>query len=221
MPLIVFEGIDGSGKSTQFRRLAAHMDQAGTPYTRLVFPQYDKPSSALLRMYLDGAFGADPDAVNPYAASTFYAVDRYASYNRVWGDAYKSGATILADRYTTSNMVHQGAKVPAADRLQFFRWLDEFEHDLMELPRPDLVLYMDIPIEIALENMRIRQIETNTQADIHEAGEAYLKRCCETARAATDFFGWHPVPCAANGVMRPEEEIHREILNILSSGYDR
>ena len=215
MGLIVFEGIDGSGKSTQFQMLCDHMEKTGKPYTRIVFPQYDKASSALLRMYLNGEFGEDPDAVGPYAASTFYAVDRYASYKRVWGGAHSAGATILADRYTTSNAVHQGAKLKGEKRLQFFRWLDEFEHGYMELPRPDLVLYMEIPLETALENMRRRQEETGTQADIHEAGETYLKACCEAAQEAADFYGWRPIRCVRDGKMRDPADIHREILDIL------
>ena len=215
MGLIVFEGIDGSGKSTQFQLLCDHMEKEGKPYTRIVFPQYHKASSALLTMYLNGEFGSDPNAVSAYAASTFYAVDRYASYNQVWGEAYRNGATILADRYVTSNAVHQGAKFEGKERDAFFRWLDNFEHDLMELPRPDLVLYMETPLENALENMKKRQTETGTSADIHEAGADYLTRCLESAQAAAAFFGWHTIQCAKGGKMRQAEDIHREILNIL------
>ena len=215
MSLIVIEGIDGSGKSTQFKMLCDYMDSAKKPYTRIVFPQYHKASSALLTMYLNGEFGDDPNAVSAYAASTFYAVDRYASYKQVWGEAYRAGATVLADRYTTSNAIHQGAKFSGKERENFFHWLDEFEHVLMELPRPDIVLYMDLPLEIAMENMKKRQAETGTSADIHEAGEEYLKRCRETAYAAAACYGWHTIPCARDGKMRSAEEIHQEILDIL------
>ena len=215
MSLIVFEGIDGSGKSTQFKLLCDYMTRTEKPYTRVVFPQYDKASSALLTMYLSGEFGKDPNAVSPYAASTFYAVDRYASFKQVWGEDYRAGATILADRYTTSNAVHQGAKFEGEAREKFFRWLDEFEHDLMELPRPDIVLYMDVPLEIAMANMKKRQTETGKSADIHETGEPYLKRCRETARAAAALYGWHIVHCAKDGKMRDEDDIHQEIVNIL------
>ena len=215
MSLIVFEGIDGSGKSTQFQLLCDHMDKLGRGYTRVRFPQYDEPSSALLRMYLEGAFGGDPDDVNAYAASTFYAVDRYASYKNVWGEAYQSGDLILADRYTTSNAVHQGSKLSGAERQAFFQWLDEFEYQKMELPRPDIVLYMDVPIEIAIGNMRKREAKTGTSPDIHETGAAYLKKCGETALEAAAFYGWHKVRCTEGGNMRSEVEIHREILDIL------
>ena len=138
--LIVFEGTDGSGKSTQFQTLCDRLDRMGRSYQRLVFPQYDQPSSALIRMYLGGEFGTHPQDVSPYAASAFYAVDRYASWRKVWGEDYQNGGLILADRYTTSNAVHQGAKCSPEERQAFFRWLDEFEHDKLGLPRADLVV---------------------------------------------------------------------------------
>jgi len=215
MPLIVLEGIDGSGKSTQLALLSEHMDRLGLAYIRLQFHQYDKPSSAPLRMYLNGDFGTDPGSVGPYAASTFFAVDRYASYKTDWGEAYGRGGTILADRYVSSNAVHQGSKLLGEERTAFFRWLDEFEHVLMELPRPDIVLYMDVPIELALENVRVRQVKTGAKVDIHEAGEAYLRTCAEAAREAAQFYGWHLVPCSSGGQMRSPVEIHREVLSIL------
>ena len=136
--LIVFEGTDGSGKSTQFQALCARVEQTGTPFRRLVFPQYQEPSSALIRMYLGGEFGSRPGDVNPYAASAFYAVDRYASLKKVWGEYYSQGGLILTDRYTTSNAVHQGAKCAPQERPAFLGWLDDFEHDKLGLPRADL-----------------------------------------------------------------------------------
>jgi len=215
MSLIVLEGIDGSGKSTQFQLLCDHLDNFGRFYTRVRFPQYDKPSSTLLRMYLDGDFGTDPNDVNAYAASTFYAVDRYASYKKGWSNAYLRGDRVLADRYTTSNAVHQGSKLSGEARQAFFQWLDDFEHQKMELPRPDIVLYMDVPIELAVQNMRMREVETGTTPDIHETGITYLKQCLDAAQEAADFFGWHKVRCAEDGQMRPVAEIHQEILQIL------
>jgi len=220
MALIVFEGIDGSGKSTQFRLLSERMARQGLEFTKIVFPQYDKPSSALLRMYLDGEFGSKPEDVGSHAASTFYAVDRYASYKTVWGDAYHRGVPVLADRYTTSNAVHQGSKLQGQERQEFFRWLDAFEHGYMELPRPNIVLYMDVPIETALTNLRARQVATNTKADIHEAGEAYLIQCAETAEQAAACYGWHRVQCMEGGTMRPQAEIHQEIFGILADMTD-
>ncbi len=210
--LIVFEGIDGSGKSTQFSLACKALEQRGQSFTRLVFPRYQEPSSALIRMYLGGEFGSDPEAVNPYAASTFYAVDRYASYIQDWKAAYQAGGLILTDRYTTSNAVHQASKLSGQARQDYFRWLRDFEYGLLGLPAPDLVLYMDVPVEVAASQRRAREQATGTQGDIHEADAEYLRKCAACAKEAAAFFGWQPVRCVKDGKMRSMEEIQQEIL---------
>ena len=214
--LIVFEGTDGSGKSTQFARLCARLEEEGKPFQRLIFPQYDKPSSALIRMYLGGEFGDHPGDVNPYAASAFYAVDRYASLKQVWGDYYGQGGLVLSDRYTTSNAVHQAAKLPGTERPAFFQWLSEFEYDRLGLPRPDVVIYLDMPTDKAVENLRHREDATHTKGDIHEVDTAYLALCHETASQAADHYGWRRVACVdETGSLRTVEDIHREIWDII------
>ncbi len=215
--LIVFEGTDGSGKSTQFELLAKRLEAEGEAFHRLRFPQYSEPSSALIRMYLGGAFGEDPEAVNAYAASTFYAVDRYASYQRVWKDYYQGGGLVVSDRYTTSNAVHQGSKVPEGERAEFFRWLYDLEYDRMGLPRPDLVVLLDMPVELSEQLMRKREQSTGTHADIHERDEAYLKKCHEVALHAAAYYGWRTVSCAKDGAIRSVEEIHEEVYAIVKS----
>lgn len=215
--LIVFEGTDGSGKSTQFRALCARVEQTGTPFRRLVFPQYHEPSSALIRMYLGGEFGSRPGDVNPYAASAFYAVDRYASLKKVWGEYYSQGGLILTDRYTTSNAVHQGAKCAPQERPAFLRWLDDFEHDKLGLPRADLVLYLDMPTRRSLELLRIREAATHTQGDIHEVDPDYLAACRDSALQAARLLGWQVIPCVTgDGCLRTVEEIHREVWSLVS-----
>ena len=210
--LIVFEGTDGSGKSTQFQALCARVEQTGTPFRRLVFPQYQEPSSALIRMYLGGEFGSRPGDVNPYAASAFYAVDRYASLKKVWGEYYSQGGLILTDRYTTSNAVHQGAKCAPQERPAFLGWLDDFEHDKLGLPRADLVVYLDMPTEKAVELLRSREASTNTKADIHELDTAYLAACRACALQAAEQLGWHVVHCLDDaGRLRSIVDIHSEI----------
>lgn len=210
--LIVLEGTDGSGKSTQFARLCQRMEQESQPFHRLVFPRYQEPSSMLLRMYLQGEFGSHPGDVNAYAASTFYAVDRYAAWKQDWGDIYRAGGVILADRYTTSNAVHQGGKLTGEEQRKFFAWLADFEYGKLELPEPDLVLWLDMPTEKAVENLRRRENETHTQGDIHEVDEGYLRQCRACAGAAAGYYGWRRVSCldAAGGV-RSVEDIHDEI----------
>ena len=210
--LIVLEGTDGSGKSTQFERLCKRVREEGNVYYQLVFPQYQEESSALLRMYLRGEFGDDPGDVNAYAASTFFAVDRYASWKKSWQGWYEAGGLVLADRYTTSNAVHQGSKVPVGERGEFFRWLFDFEYRRLGLPEPDLVIYLDMPTEKAVELLRQREAATQTQGDIHETDTDYLSACRDTALDAVQAYGWHLVSCVDDaGNLRSVDDIHEEI----------
>jgi dTMP kinase len=209
--LIVIEGTDGSGKSTQFRKLTERLEQEGQAFKTLVFPRYKEPSSALIRMYLGGDFGTHPSDVNAYAASSFYAVDRYASYKQDWGKWYEDGGLIVSDRYTTSNAVHQTSKEPPEKQGDFLKWLYEFEYDKLGLPCPDLIIYLDVPTSFTEKLMRHREQETNTQADIHEQDMQYLATCRRTGRAAAEFYGWTVINCVKDGQMRSIEDIHDEI----------
>ena len=209
--LIVIEGTDGSGKSTQFRLLTQRLTNEGKNFQKLVFPQYKEESSALIRMYLGGEFGTKPSDVNAYAASAFYAVDRYASYKKVWGQWYEQGGLVLSDRYTTSNAVHQTSKEPEEKQGDFLKWLYEFEYDKLGLPCPDLVIYLDVPTGFTEKMMRSREAATNTSADIHEKDMAYLATCRRTGKNAAAFYNWTVIDCVRDGVMRSIEDIHEEI----------
>ena len=192
--LIVFEGTDGSGKSTQFKLLCDRLHAQGTQFQRLVFPQYSEPSSALLRMYLGGEFGSRPSDVNAYAASTFYAVDRYAAWKKVWGTSYEAGELVLSDRYTTSNAVHQGGKLSEA------------------------VIYLDMPTERSVQLLRMREAATHTKADIHEVDTEYLALCRQTALRAAGHYGWQRISCVdEQGQIRPIKDIHQEIWGLLAA----
>ena len=215
--LIVFEGTDGSGKSTQFKLLCEKLRSQGTAFDKLVFPQYAEPSSALIRMYLGGEFGSHPSDVNPYAASTFYAVDRYASWKKVWGESYQAGGLILSDRYATSNAVHQGCKLPQKEQGAFFDWLSDLEYQKLGLPCPDAVIYLDMPTEKSVELLRSREAATHTKGDIHEVDTEYLALCRQTALRAAKHYGWHRVSCVDEaGQIRPIEELHGEIWEYLA-----
>ena len=209
--LIVIEGTDGSGKSTQFRLLTKRLDDEKRSFQKLVFPQYSEPSSALIRMYLGGEFGTKPSDVNAYAASAFFAVDRYASYKKVWGQWYENGGLILSDRYTTSNAVHQASKEPEETRDEFMKWLYEFEYDRLGLPRPDLTIYLDVPTDFTEKLLRHREADTDTKADIHEQDMEYLATCRRIGKAAANFYGWTVIECVRGGAMRSIEDIHEEI----------
>ena len=215
--LIVIEGTDGVGKSTQFTLLKNRLTESGRDFRTIVFPQYQEPSSALIRMYLGGEFGQKPSDVNAYAASMFYAVDRYASFKKIWGDYYRDGGLMVSDRYTTSNAVHQGGKLSGKARTDFFAWLYDLEFTRMGLPKPDLVIHLDMPIELTRALMHKREQETDTTADIHEKDVAYLESCRETARQAAAFYGWTTVRSDENGALRPIEDIHEEIYRLAAA----
>ncbi len=209
--LVVFEGVDGSGKSTQYRRLCLRLQGEGREFRSLVFPQYEEPSSALIRMYLAGEFGDKPSDVNAYAASAFFAVDRYASYKKSWGAFYEAGGLIVTDRYTTSNAVHQASKLPAEEREDYLRWLFDFEYEKLGLPKPDLVLFCDVDLSVSLQHLRSREALTHTRADIHERDDEYLAASIEAARQAAGLCGWRRLNCGAGGQLRSVEEIGAEI----------
>ncbi len=209
--LIVIEGTDGSGKSTQFRLLTERLEKEGRQFRQLEFPQYAEPSSALIKMYLAGEFGTNPSDVNAYAATAFFAVDRYASYKKVWGKWYEDGGLVLSARYTTSNAVHQASKEPEEKQRDFLGWLYEFEYDKLGLPKPDLVIYLDVPIDFTEKMMRSREAATNTHADIHEQDLEYLATCRRTGRAAAAYYGWTVIDCVRDGAMRSIEDIQEEI----------
>ncbi|MCL2629012.1 MAG: thymidylate kinase [Oscillospiraceae bacterium] len=209
--LIVFEGIDGSGKSTQFDLICDKLEEQGQEFRRLRFPRYEEPSSMLIRMYLGGDFGKNPDDVNAYAASSFFAADRYASFVQDWGEYYKNGGLVLTDRYTTSNALHQGAKMENEKRKLFFDWLYDYEFKLIQLPKPDFVFYMNIPVKLAAERLSSRQEKTGTHADIHEQDLSYLESCAQSGLMAAKQYGWFIIDCVQNGQPRSTDDIHGEI----------
>lgn len=210
--LIVIEGLDGSGKSTQLERLRRRLSGE----VRFVkFPDYDSDSSALVKMYLAGAFGSSPSDVNAYAASAFYAVDRFASFRSVWGEDYARGVTILCDRYATSNAVHQASKLEGAERDAYLDWLYDFEFNKMGIPKPDAVLFLDMPTDVSQRLMSARYQGDEGKKDIHERDIAYLEHCRSAALYAAERLGWYVVSCAPDGVVRSREDISDEIYSVV------
>ncbi len=210
--LIILEGTDATGKSTQFERLCTALSTQGREFRRLRFPQYESESSALVRMYLHGEFGDDPEAVNAYGASLFYAVDRYASFVKDWGEYYKNGGLLISDRYTTSNAFHQGTKLPESELPGYLKWLEETEYGHLGLPKPNLVLLLDMPMEISIKLMSGR----GGGADIHENNWDYLASCRECARRSAEILGWKKIDCTRNGELRTIEDIGNEIFSEVS-----
>ena len=210
--LIVLEGSDGSGKATQTSRLFERLQNLGIRTMRVSFPNYESESSALIKMYLRGDFGATAEAVNPYAASTFYAVDRFASF-QTWKNFYSGDGIVLADRYTGSNMAHQSAKIKRkAEREKFLNWVDDFEFKKLQLPRPDLTFFLDMPPEIAEMLRRKRGRE-----DIHEADAIYMKKSYAAYKEIAKKFDWKVINCAAGNFTKSAVDIHDEIFQVVES----
>ena len=211
--LIVIEGLDGSGKSTQAPLLAEELRNQGKDVMLVSYPDYESNSSALVKMYLAGEFGEKPDDVNPYAASSFYAVDRYASYVKNWREFYqKRDSVVIATRYTTSNEIHQLAKLDREDWDNFVCWAEDFEYNKLGIPRPDMVLYLDMRYDIALSLVSGRSEATGQKKDIHELDTAYMERCHKAAAYASAKLGWKNIVCYENDMPLSLEEISVKIL---------
>lgn len=213
--LIVIEGLDGSGKATQTKRLAETLNARGFAVKQLTFPDYDSPGSALVKMYLGGAFGSKPEDVNGYAASAFYAVDRAASFLKDWKTDWQNGTVLLCDRYCTSNIIYQMAKVADSERDDFIRWQSDFEYDKLGLPRPDMVIYLDVEPEVSQRLMEKRYSGDNSKKDLHESNLAFLLSCRRSALYAAERCGWTRINCCRNGEIKPIDEIAQEIERVI------
>lgn len=216
--LFVIEGVDGSGKATQTDLLYQALQNEGKTVRKISFPNYDSPSSSLIKMYLNGEFGTDPQAVNAYATSVFFAVDRFASFRIDWHSFYEDGGIIIADRYVTSNLVHQAGKIEdVAEKERYIQWLSHLEYDIFGLPRPDCVIFLDMPPAYSL---RLRQqrntLKQGLTHDIHEEDQGYLYQAYENATAIAQHQAWHVINCVADYEIRTIEEIHQEIMQIFS-----
>ena len=211
--LITIEAGDGSGKATQTKALYDRLLAEGYQVLKVEYPDYQSESSALVRMYLGGEFGQQAENVSAYGASAFFAVDRYASYLLNWRQAYESGWIILADRYTTSNMVHQAVKLKdSAEREEFLTWLWDFEFGRLQLPVPDRVIYLDMPPEISdrLINSRAAK-DSSRQKDIHEKDTSYLHHCHRAYNEVAEKYGWVKISCAQQGNLRTVQDIHEDV----------
>ena len=209
--LIVLDGLDGSGKTTQFEIIAEKLGKAHS-IKAISFPDYDNPSSALVKMYLSGEISGSAEGVNAYAASSFYAVDRYASYKMFWEENYRRGDIVLASRYVSSNAIHQMVKLPESEWDGYLDWLNDYEYGKLGLPKPDLVIFLDMPVEISQKLMSERYNGDESKKDIHEANVAYLKACRKSALYASGKLGWKIVECSHQGEPLSIETISKKLL---------
>ena len=214
--IIVIEGLDGSGKATQTALLAQKLSDRGVKVRRLEYPDYDSPSSSLVKMYLSGEFGSKPEDVNAYAASAFYAVDRAAGFLGDWKKDYQSGTLFLCDRYCTSNIIYQMAKVSDSERDAFIEWQADFEYDKLGLPRPDAVIYLDVSPDVSQKLMEKRYGGDQSKKDLHESNLSFLLSCRKSALYAAEKCGWRIIDCCENGDIKPIDRISMEIEKALS-----
>ncbi len=212
MLIVIESGSDASGKATQTKRLEERLRSEGLDPLTVRFPDYESSSSALVKLYLGGAFGERPDDVDAYTASTFFAVDRYASFQMQWREDYLAGRPIIADRYTTSNMVHQAVKIEAEEkRAEYVDWLADFEFKKLGLPEPDLVVFLDVPPDITADLLRERKKREPGDKDIHEGDADYLERSYHNARWVAERMGWQIIDCVAGGRLLSIEAIHEKV----------
>ncbi len=214
--LFVIDGTDGSGKQTQSAKLKERFDENKINYKTVSFPNYESPSSSLVKMYLSGEFGKNAKEISPYIASTFYAADRYATFQKEYKKYYENGGIIIADRYTTSNMVHQAGKIAdKEERKKFLNWLWDFEFNLYKLPIPTEVIFLDMPVEKTLELMEKREnkFTHEDKKDIHESDKNHLIDAYTAAVEVAKDYNWYKVNCIKDGEIRTIDDIHEEIYN--------
>lgn len=215
--LLVLDGLDGCGKSTQAERLTQRLEEVFPGRVHLIsYPDYDSPSSALVKMYLGGDFSTHPEGVNAYAASTFYAVDRYAGYVRQWGEWYRQGHFIVAARYTTSNAIHQMGKLPQGEWKEFLDWLEDFEYEKLALPKPDLVCYLQMDRKVSEQLLDARYQGDASRRDIHERDRAYLEQCRISAEYAAEYWHWNRITCSQDGKALPMEVITQRLWDLVT-----
>lgn len=216
--IIIESGSDASGKATQTKKLYEKLLKDGYNVKKVEYPNYSSESSALVKMYLRGDFGDKPSDVDPYVASTFFAADRYASFKTQWEDFYNEGGIILADRYTTSNMVHQASKMDKEDRDKYLDWLFDFEFNMYKIPEPDCVVFLDVPVTFSKKLMENRKnkITGQSKKDIHESDIEYLEKCYNNSLDIVDKYNWNKIKCLENNNLRSIDSIHEEIYKLVT-----
>lgn len=212
--VFVIDGVDSSGKEVQSEKLYARLKGEGLKVRKLSFPDYASDASALVKMYLKGEFGGSPGAVSPYVASTFYAVDRYASFKKDWEDFYNDSGILICDRYCSSNAIHQASKLhDVGEKDKFLNWLWDLEYNIYKIPVPDQVFFLDMPPKIAIQLMeaRVNKIDGLQQKDIHEINEGFLTESYVNAFFVANKYSWLTVNCTEDEKLRTIETIHEEL----------
>ena len=209
---IAIDGLDGSGKGTQSEKLVEYLKLQGKRVRVLSFPMYENESSAFVKMYLDGKLGDKPSDTNAYTASMFFACDRYISYATDWKkDILDKDTIVVANRYTSANAVHQLSKLPKEEWESFLTWLWDFEFTKLGLPKPDMVIYLELPPALSLSLVKSRSQTTGQKMDIHEKDTEYMAHCYDAALYSCDALGWERIKCYEGDKIRTIDDIFSEI----------
>ncbi len=215
--IIIESGSDASGKATQSEELLKKLTADGYNVRKVEYPNYKSESSTLVKMYLRGDFGKNADDVDAYIASTFFTADRYASFKTEWEEFYRSGGIVIADRYTTSNMVHQASKMEIEERDKYLDWLEDYEYNLFKIPRPDEVIFLNVPVDYSIKLMENRKnkFTGEDEKDIHESDKNYLRKTYNNSLYIADKYNWKRVECVKDEQLRTIEDISDEIYEIV------
>lgn len=220
--IIDIEGLDGSGKETQSRLLCENIKKeykCGVKY--ISFPDYTSKSSTLVKMYLNREFGNNPTDVNAYAASSFFAVDRFSSYKKDWERDYEQGNIIIANRYVCSNSLYQMPKLKKSEWSNYLTWSYDFEYNKLGLPKPDVTIYLKVPVEVSQGLMEKRYAGDLSRKDLHESDVNFLSLCANAAEYAAESGGWKVIECVDGGKLKSVDRIQEEILLIVENIYSK
>ena len=210
--LFVIEGLDGCGKSTQLEMLKA---KAGSDIRFISFPNYESASGEIIKDYLSGKFSEEDGSTGAYTAGSFYAIGRYISYKTDWEKDYRSGKTIIAARYTSSNAIYQMAKLENSHWDEYLSWLEDYEYDKFAIPRPEKIIFLDMPIEVSQKLLSARYGGDEAKKDIHERNISFLKACREAALYTAKKKGWHILPCSDGEKPYSPEKINKELAELI------
>ena len=211
---IVIEGIDGAGKETQTRLLKEYLKSIGKNVITQSFPNYGTDGCKPVQMYLDGKLSKTADEINAYQSSVLFAVDRFCTMTQLIKEINKDSVVVF-DRYVSSNMLHQGGKIHNDEDLEkYLKWLENFEFNIMKIPKPDKIFFLSVPPEISMELIKQRQgLKSQTEKDIQESDENHLKNAYNTGIKISKMFGWEIIDCVdkEKKAMRTKEDISKEI----------
>ena len=216
--LIVIEGLDGCGKNTQTDLLVKYLESKNQKVKHLSFPNYNSPYSSLVKMYLNSEFGQNPEEINPYAVSSFFAIDRFTDYCKEWKEFYENDYIIVCDRYTTSNAIYQMCKLEQNSWDEYLKWLYDYEYCKLKIPKPDIVIYLKGNIEISQNLLKERYHGDTSKKDFHESNILFLEKCERAADYVSKKDGWLEVECCKSERMESVEEIHGKILKLFEGG---